>query len=105
MANGRQSLGQPNRFHRALFNRQASSTHWSPVSTSLRENNTRRTRTAGNMLTTLFNPNPDDVFTGPITISPIVGDVTANSQAVYLFDTAKLGNEVGIERRTSLGSL
>ena len=56
-----------------------------------RENNTRRTRTAGNMLTTLLNPNPDDVFTGPIIVSPIVGDVTANSQAVYLFDTAKLG--------------
>ncbi|HEU4795908.1 MAG TPA: TonB-dependent siderophore receptor, partial [Pyrinomonadaceae bacterium] len=56
-----------------------------------RENNIRNTRTAPNMLTTLFNPNPDDVFTGPITISPITGDVTANSQAVYLFDTAKLG--------------
>ena len=45
------------------------------------------------MLTTLFNPNPDDVFTGPITISPIVGDVTANSQALYLFDTAKFGSK------------
>jgi catecholate siderophore receptor len=56
-----------------------------------RENNVRGTRTASNMLTTLFNPNPDDVFTGPITVSPIIGDVTANSQAVYLFDTAKLG--------------
>ena len=58
-----------------------------------RENNTRGTRTAGNMLTTLLNPNPDDVFTGPITVSPIVGDVTANSQALYLFDTAKLGEK------------
>ena len=58
-----------------------------------RENNTRGTRTAGNMLTTLLNPNPDDVFTGPITISPIVGDVTANSQALYLFDTAKLSEK------------
>ena len=57
----------------------------------MRENNTRVTRTAPAMLTTLLNPNPDDVFTSPITISPIVGDVTANSQAVYLFDTAKLG--------------
>ena len=56
-----------------------------------RENNVRNTRTAPNMLTTLLNPNPDDVFTGTITTSPIVGDVTANSQAVYLFDTAKLG--------------
>ena len=59
----------------------------------LRENNVRRTRTAGNMQTTLFNPNPDDVFTGPITISPIVGDITANSQALYLFDTAKFGSK------------
>lgn len=59
----------------------------------LRESNVRRTRTAGNMLTTLFNPNPDDVFTGPITLSPIVGDVTANSQALYLFDTAKFGSK------------
>ena len=58
-----------------------------------RENNTRLTRTAGNMLTTLLNPNPDDVFTGPVTVSPIVGDVTANSQALYLFDTAKLGSK------------
>jgi catecholate siderophore receptor len=56
-----------------------------------REGNIRRTRTAGNMLTTLLNPNPNDVFTGPITLSSIVGDVTANSQAVYLFDTAKFG--------------
>ena len=58
-----------------------------------RENNTRRTRTAPNMLTTLFNPNPDDVFTAPITVGPIVGDVTANSQALYLFDTAKFGSK------------
>ncbi|HEX6283546.1 MAG TPA: TonB-dependent receptor, partial [Pyrinomonadaceae bacterium] len=56
-----------------------------------RENNIRNIRTAPNMLTTLLNPNPDDVFTGPITISPITGDITANSQAVYLFDTAKFG--------------
>lgn len=58
-----------------------------------RENNTRKTRTAPNMLTTLLNPNADDVFTSPITVSPIVGDVTANSQAVYLFDTAKFGQK------------
>jgi catecholate siderophore receptor len=56
-----------------------------------RENNVRHTRTAPNMLTTLLNPNPDDVFTGTITLSPITGDVTASSQAAYLFDTAKLG--------------
>ena len=58
-----------------------------------RENNIRRTRTAGNMQTTLLNPNPDDVFTGTITVSPIVGDVTANSQGLYLFDTAKFGEK------------
>lgn len=58
-----------------------------------RENNVRNTRTAPNMLTTLFDPNPDDVFTGTISESPIVGDVTANSQAVYVFDTAKLGRK------------
>src|SRR6185503_13504689 len=58
-----------------------------------RENNTRVTRTAGNMLTTLLNPNPNDVFTGAIVVSPIVGDITANSQALYVFDTAKLGSK------------
>jgi catecholate siderophore receptor len=58
-----------------------------------RENNTRVTRTAGNMLTTLLDPNPDDIFTGAITINPIAGDVTANSQALYVFDTAKLGSK------------
>lgn len=54
-----------------------------------RETNTRRTRTAANMPTTLLNPNPDDVFTLPIVEGTIVGDVTANSQALYLFDTLK----------------
>lgn len=58
-----------------------------------RENNTRLTRSAANMQTTLLNPNPDDVFTGPIVVSPIIGDVTANSQALYAFDTAKLGSK------------
>jgi catecholate siderophore receptor len=58
-----------------------------------RENNVRHTRTGPAMLTTLFNPNPDDVYTGTIIESPIVGDVTANSQAFYVFDTAKLGSK------------
>jgi catecholate siderophore receptor len=58
-----------------------------------REGNIRNTRTAPAMLTTLFNPNPDDVYTGTITQSPITGDVSANSQAVYLFDTAKLARK------------
>ena len=58
-----------------------------------REHNVRKIRTAGNMLTTLLDPNPDDTFTGAITTSPIVGDITANSQALYAFDTAKLGKK------------
>lgn len=56
-----------------------------------REGNIRRTRTAPNSPTTLLNPNPDDVYTGVITTSPIVGDISANSQAIYVVDTAKLG--------------
>ncbi len=59
----------------------------------MRENNVRHTRTGPNMPTTLLNPNPDDVYTGTIIVSPIVGDVTANSQALYIFDTAKLGSK------------
>ena len=58
-----------------------------------REHNERKTRTAGNMLTTLLDPNPDDVFPGVIAESAIVGDITANSQAVYAFDNVKLGKK------------
>lgn len=58
-----------------------------------RETNLRTTRTAGNMLTTLLDPNPNDIFNGAIITNPIVGDITANSQAVYAFDTAKLGQK------------
>ena len=56
-----------------------------------REGNIRRTRTGPNSPTTLLNPNPDDVYTGVITTSPIVGDISANSQAIFVVDTAKLG--------------
>ncbi len=58
-----------------------------------RESNTRVTRTAGTMPTTLFNPNPNDTFTGAIVVNPIVGDITGDSAALYLFDTAKLGEK------------
>jgi catecholate siderophore receptor len=61
--------------------------------TLTRERNERRTRTAPNMLTTLLNPNPDDTFPGVITLSPIVGDVTANSLAAFAFDTVRLGRK------------
>lgn len=65
-----------------------------------RESNTRMIRTAPNSQTTLLNPNPNDIYTGVITISPIVGDLTADSQALYLVDTANFG-----ERFAMNGSL
>jgi catecholate siderophore receptor len=61
--------------------------------TFTREDNQRRFRTAPNMLTTLFDPNPDDTFTGAITLSPLVGDITGNSFAAYAFDTMKMGRK------------
>jgi catecholate siderophore receptor len=54
------------------------------------ENNTRKTRTAPNSPTTLLNPNPDDVYTGVITLSPDVGDVTGKTVSLYALDTAQL---------------
>lgn len=56
----------------------------------VRENNIRRIRSAPNTPTTLLNPNPFDVYTGSIIFTPFVGDITANTQSVYLFDTIKL---------------
>ena len=58
-----------------------------------REDNERMTRTAPNMLTTLLNPDPDDMFPGTITVSPIVGNVVGNSLAAYAFDTVRLGDK------------
>src|SRR6185295_11741930 len=58
-----------------------------------REGNVRKTRSAANTVTTLFNPNPDYPFTGTITLSPLVGDVTANSLAAYALDTVKFGQK------------
>jgi len=55
------------------------------------ERNTRINRTAPNSLTTLLNPNPDDVYTGLITVSPYVGKISGNTQSIWAFDTAKLG--------------
>ena len=56
-----------------------------------REGNIRRLRSAPNGQTTLLNPDPDDVYTGEITTSPLVGDLTGNTQAAYAFDTVQLG--------------
>lgn len=58
-----------------------------------RESNQRQTRTAGVSPTTLLNPNPDDTFTGAIIVNPYRGNITADSQAFYVFDTAKLGQK------------
>ena len=56
-----------------------------------RENNQRVGRTAANIpQTTLYNPNFNDAWTGTFTLSPIQGDATGNTQAVFLFDTVKL---------------
>jgi catecholate siderophore receptor len=55
------------------------------------EGNLRTVRTAPNSPTTLLDPKPDDVYTGVITVSPFVGDVTGKSAAAYAFDTARLG--------------
>jgi catecholate siderophore receptor len=56
-----------------------------------REGNIRRTRNGQNSPTTLLNPNPNDVYPGVITTNAIAGDISANSQGLYVFDTAKLG--------------
>jgi len=58
-----------------------------------RENNLRTLRTAPNSPTTLLNPNPNDVYSGVISVSPLIGDITANSQAFYLFDTVSFGEK------------
>ncbi|HWP44469.1 MAG TPA: TonB-dependent siderophore receptor, partial [Blastocatellia bacterium] len=55
------------------------------------ENNVRRNRTAPDATTTLLNPNPNDVYTGEITISPNEGNITGKSLALYAFDTVRLG--------------
>lgn len=61
-----------------------------------RENNLRRFRSAPNTTTTLLNPNPYDIYTGVITFSPFVGDITADSQSVYVADTIKLTKQFDI---------
>lgn len=56
-----------------------------------KEYTNRLSRSAPNSQTTLLNPNPDDVYTGAFTLNPIVGEVDANTQGVYLFDTIGFG--------------
>jgi catecholate siderophore receptor len=58
------------------------------------ENNQRQNRNAPNSPTTLLNPNPNDVYTGLVTLLPSFGDVTAKSVAFYAADTVKLSKYV-----------
>lgn len=53
------------------------------------EKNHRILRTGTNALTTLFNPNPNDIYAGTIVINPLEGDVTGRSLAGYVFDTVR----------------
>ncbi len=55
------------------------------------ENNLRRTRTAPNSPTTLLSPNPNDVYPGTFVEGLYPGNITGNTQAAWIFDTAKLG--------------
>ncbi|MGE3466815.1 MAG: TonB-dependent receptor, partial [Pyrinomonadaceae bacterium] len=60
------------------------------------EKNHRILRTAPNALTTLFDPDPNDIFAGTIITNPLEGDVTGKSFAGYFFDTLRLGRYVQI---------
>lgn len=60
-----------------------------------RENNQRQNRTvAGAPTTTLYAPDPNQPFTGTITLNPIIGDITGDSQALYAIDTVKVGKQL-----------
>lgn len=58
-----------------------------------RERNVRQTRTGPNARTTLLAPNPDDAYTGALVLNPFAGDITADSQGLYAFDTARFGEK------------
>lgn len=57
------------------------------------EKNTRILRSAPNSLTTLFDPNPNDVYTGVITRDPREPEATANTGAAYFFDSVQIGDK------------
>src|SRR5262249_12261516 len=57
------------------------------------ENNIRRALTAPVAPTTLLNPNPDDRYTGLLTLNPNIGNVTGNTVGLSLSDTVKLGEK------------
>ena len=53
------------------------------------EKNSRVLRSAPNAQTTLFDPDPHDIYPGVITIDPRRPEAKANSQAAYVFDTVR----------------
>ncbi|MEO6390775.1 MAG: TonB-dependent siderophore receptor [Pyrinomonadaceae bacterium] len=57
------------------------------------ENNVRSVRTAPNSLTTLLNPNPEDIYPGVITTNPLVPEVSGRTYAAYAFDTIKFNQK------------
>jgi len=60
-----------------------------------REENKRQLRTVtGTPTTTLFNPDPFQPFNGVIALNPNIGDITGQSQAFYVFDTAQFGKKL-----------
>ncbi len=56
----------------------------------IHENSRRFTRSAANGVTDLYNPNPNEVYTGTIYTNPLAGIIKAATQAVYAFDTIEL---------------
>lgn len=57
------------------------------------EKNSRLLRTAPNVTTSLFSPDPHDVYSQPFTIDPRRPEATANSAAGYFFDTVRFGKQ------------
>jgi catecholate siderophore receptor len=57
------------------------------------EKNHRVLRTGPNSPTTLLDPNPNDVYTGVITIDSREPEAEANSFAAYFFDTIKFNKQ------------
>lgn len=57
------------------------------------EKNHRVYRTGPNALTTLFDPDPNDIYPGTITTNPLEGELTGTTVAGYFFDTIKLGRQ------------
>ncbi|MEZ5366630.1 MAG: TonB-dependent siderophore receptor [Bryobacterales bacterium] len=88
---GRRHLRQPSRPYGALPDRRGAQHDVVTGFALSREGNFRQLRSAPNAVTTLLNPNPDDVYTGAFTYGEFNGDLNADTQAIYAFDTVRLG--------------